>query len=172
MNEPISPRLWTQAGFIEDDWTRNEDAAGAHVILPLDAFLAAVEAGSNAGPLGVHLEPGDSLDAIVPHLGRLALISLGFPAYNDGRSFSKAELLRSRYGFMGTIRAQGDVLIDLVSHMVRTGFDELEVKNGPTLVRLEAGRSGGLPAYYQPAAKPSVAPSSAPAYAWRRVPAG
>lgn len=173
MSEETVTRLWTEAGFIDDFWTRGdtETPAGDHVILPLDAFLAAIEAGTNAGPLGVHLAPGESLDAIVPHLGRLTLISLGFPAYNDGRSFSKAELLRSRHGFAGTIRAHGDVLIDLVGHMLRTGFDELEVTNGPTLARLAAERPGGLGVYYQPAAKVSERPANAPAYAWRRVPA-
>ena len=173
MSEGNVTRLWTQAGFIDDLWTRGdaEMPAGDHVIMPLDAFLAAIEAGTNAGPLGVHLAPGESLDAILPHLDRLSLISLGFPAYNDGRSFSKAELLRSRHGFTGTLRAHGDVLIDLVSHMLRTGFDELEVTNGPTLARLEAGRPGGLGVHYQPAAKASATPVHAPAYAWRRVPA-
>jgi uncharacterized protein (DUF934 family) len=173
MSEETLTRLWTQAGFIDEVWTRGDEETPAddHVILPLGAFLAAIEAGTNAGPLGVHLAPGESLDAILPHLDRLTLISLGFPAYNDGRSFSKAELLRSRHGFAGTIRAHGDVLIDLVGHMLRTGFDELEVNNGPTLARLEAGRPGGLGVYYQPAAKASAKPANAPAYAWRRVPA-
>lgn len=176
MSEENATRLWTQAGFIDDSWARidgeAEISAFDNVILPLAAFLEHVEARRNEpGRLGVHLEPGESLDAIVPYLDRLSLVSLGFPAYNDGRSFSKAELLRSRHGFKGTVRAHGDVLIDLVAHMLRTGFDELEVRNGPTLARLEAGRPGGLPVYYQPAAKPAEKPGSAPAYAWRRVPA-
>ncbi|MHB2267220.1 DUF934 domain-containing protein [Aliihoeflea sp. PC F10.4] len=175
MSDDNAPRLWTEAGFIDEGWTRIDGEpqvdAFDNVILPLAAFLDHVEARRNEpGRLGVHLEPGESLDAIVPHLDRLSLISLGFPAYTDGRSFSKAELLRSRYGFKGTIRAHGDVLIDLVAHMLRTGFDEFEVTNGPTLARLEAGRPGGLEVFYQPAAKAAAMPENAPAYAWRRVP--
>lgn len=176
MSEENAARLWTQAGFIDDVWTRidgePEVDAFDNVILPLAAFLDHVESRRNEpGRLGVHLEPGESLDAIVPYLDRLSLVSLGFPAYNDGRSFSKAELLRSRHGFKGVVRASGDVLIDLVAHMLRTGFDQLEVRNAPTLARLEAGRPGGLPVLYQPAAKQAVTPDNAPAYAWRRVPA-
>lgn len=176
MSEDNATRLWTQEGFIDDAWSRI-DGEGAiadfdNIILPLAAFLKHVETRRNAkGTVGVHLEPGESLDAIVPYLDRLSLVSLGFPAYNDGRSFSKAELLRSRHGFTGTIRASGDVLIDLVAHMLRTGFDELEVTNGPTLARLEVGRPGGLPVSYQPAARPSARPRTGRAYAWRRVPA-
>ncbi|MCO6391668.1 DUF934 domain-containing protein [Aliihoeflea aestuarii] len=176
MSEETATRLWTQAGFIDDVWTRidgePEVDAFDNVILPLAAFLDHAEARRNEpGRLGVHLEPGESLDVIVPHLDRLSLVSLGFPAYSDGRSFSKAELLRSRHGFKGIVRAQGDVLIDLVAHMLRTGFDELEVRNGPTLARLEAGLPGGLAVHYQPAAKAAARPAAAPAYAWRRVPA-
>jgi uncharacterized protein (DUF934 family) len=174
MSEETATRLWTEAGFIDDGWSRTDGGpdvdAFDNLILPLAAFLEHVEARRNEpGRLGVHLEPGESLDAIVPYLDRLSLVSLGFPAYSDGRSFSKAELLRSRHGFTGTVRAQGDVLIDLVAHMLRTGFDELEVTSGPTLARLEAKRPGGLSVHYQPAAKSAEKPDTAPAYAWRRV---
>ena len=37
------------------------------------------------------------------------------------------------------------------------------------IARLEAGRTGGLPLYYQPTAKPAAREGK---YAWRRKPAG
>jgi uncharacterized protein (DUF934 family) len=50
-------------------------------------------------------------------------IDLNFPKFTDGRAFSQAFLLRRRLGFKGEIRATGDVLIDQLVQMERTGFD-------------------------------------------------
>lgn len=50
-------------------------------------------------------------------------VDLQFPAFTDGRAFSQAFLLRRRIGFKGEIRATGDVLIDQLPQMQRTGFD-------------------------------------------------
>jgi uncharacterized protein (DUF934 family) len=49
-------------------------------------------------------------------------IELHFPKFSDGRAFSQAFLLRRRLGFQGDIRATGDVLIDQLVQMQRTGF--------------------------------------------------
>ena len=50
-------------------------------------------------------------------------IDLNFPKFTDGRAFSQAFLLRRRLDFQGEIRATGDVLIDQLVMMERTGFD-------------------------------------------------
>jgi uncharacterized protein (DUF934 family) len=50
-------------------------------------------------------------------------IELNFPKFTDGRAFSQAFLLRRRLGFKGEIRALGDVLIDQLVQMQRSGFD-------------------------------------------------
>jgi uncharacterized protein (DUF934 family) len=49
-------------------------------------------------------------------------IDLTFPKFSDGRAFSQAFLLRRRLGFKGEIRATGDVLIDQLVQMQRSGF--------------------------------------------------
>jgi uncharacterized protein (DUF934 family) len=49
-------------------------------------------------------------------------IDLQFPKFSDGRAFSQAFLLRRRRGFKGDIRATGDVLIDQLVQLQRTGF--------------------------------------------------
>ena len=92
-------------------------------------------------------------------------MALAFPAFSDGRSFSKAELLRSRHGFEGPIRATGQVLIDQLPHMLRLGFSEFEVSHPVLIKRLEAGHTGGIPLYYQPAATLS---QKGQKYSWRR----
>jgi uncharacterized protein (DUF934 family) len=123
---------------------------------------------ANAHRLGVQLQPGDRIETIADMLDDLLLVSLAFPAFNDGRSFSKAEVLRSRHGFSGAIRATGQVLIDQLPHMLRVGFDQFEVSHPVLLRRLEEGRIDGLPVYHQPAAKPGTKPGK---YSWRRTPA-
>ena len=49
-------------------------------------------------------------------------VELNFPKFADGRAFSQAFLLRRRLGFGGDIRATGEVLIDQLLQMERTGF--------------------------------------------------
>lgn len=166
-------RLWTAKGFREDDWTHAETAealsGNGRFILPLQAFLDLDPQVRESARerLGVVLQPGDQLDKIVDLLDQLSLVALAFPAFSDGRSFSKAELLRSRHGFEGAVRATGQVLVDQLPHMLRVGFDEFEVSNPVLLKRLEEGRLDGLPLYYQPAAQAS-APTGG--YSWRRRP--
>lgn len=55
-------------------------------------------------------------------LNGLERIDLNFPKFTDGRAFSQAVLLRRRFGFTGDIRATGDVLIDQLVQMARSGF--------------------------------------------------
>ena len=50
-------------------------------------------------------------------------VELNFPQFTDGRAFSQAFLLRRRLGYHGEIVALGDVLIDQLLQMQRSGFD-------------------------------------------------
>ena len=86
------------------------------------ASFADFGAGSNSA--AVRIEPGDDARALLPHLDRLALIDISFPAFGDGRGYSSARILREA-GYTGELRASGDVLIDQLSHMRRCGFDAL-----------------------------------------------
>jgi uncharacterized protein (DUF934 family) len=168
-------RLWTPDGFREDEWTHADSAevlsGEGRFILPLQIFLDLDPQVRRAEGerLGVALQPGDRLETIADLLDDLPLVALAFPAFNDGRSFSKAEVLRSRHNYTGTIRAIGQVLIDQLPHMLRVGFDQFEVSHPVLLKRLGQGRVDGLPVYHQPAAKPAAKPGK---YSWRRTPAG
>jgi len=63
-------------------------------------------------------------------LSGVTRIDLQFPAFTDGRAYSQAFLLRRRLGFAGELRATGDVLIDQLVQMQRTGFDVAVLKEG------------------------------------------
>ena len=57
-------------------------------------------------------------------------VELQFPKFTDGRAYSQALLLRRRYRFAGDIRATGDVLIDQLVHMHRSGFTSAVLAEG------------------------------------------
>ncbi len=61
-------------------------------------------------------------DALAAPLEGVTRVDLHFPKFTDGRAYSQAFLLRRRRGFTGEIRATGDVLVDQVVQMQRTGF--------------------------------------------------
>ena len=70
----------------------------------------------------VRIEPGEDARALLPHLDRLSLVEVNFPAYGDGRGYSAARILRES-GYQGELRAVGDVLVDQINAMRRCGFD-------------------------------------------------
>ena len=76
--------------------------------------------------------PNDA-DPRAANLTDVHTIVLQFPAFTDGRAFSQAFLLRRRLGFTGTIRATGDVLVDQLVQMARTGFTEAVLADGQNL---------------------------------------
>ena len=75
-------------------------------------------------------------------------IELNFPKFTDGRAYSQAMLLRRRLAFRGDIRATGDVLIDQLVQMQRTGFSSAVLRANKDVA--EAKRQfERFPAYYQ-----------------------
>jgi uncharacterized protein (DUF934 family) len=147
--------IWRANAFHTDAWARaaeGEPLADAPVILSKMRWLAEREglAGRNA-PLGLRLEPGETIDDIAADLGRFSLIALSFPKFADGRAFSTATLLRGKHGFAGELRAVGAVLSDQIPYMRRVGFDTLDVTHIPTRRALAEGRIPEVTLYYQPA---------------------
>lgn len=72
-------------------------------------------------------EPGvlvldNTVNPLQVSLDGVQRVELNFPKFTDGRAFSQAFLLRRRAGFTGDIRATGDVLVDQLAQMQRTGF--------------------------------------------------
>ncbi|MBS7806841.1 DUF934 domain-containing protein [Variovorax sp. PCZ-1] len=61
------------------------------------------------------------------------VVELHFPAFSDGRAFSQAVQLRKRLGFKGDIRATGDVLVDQLVQMLRSGFSSAVLREDQSL---------------------------------------
>ncbi len=62
-------------------------------------------------------------DPFEAQLDGITRVDLHFPKFTDGRAYSQAFLLRRRREFRGEIRATGDVLVDQLAQMERSGFD-------------------------------------------------
>ena len=72
----------------------------------------------------------NDVNALDVNLDGVTQVDLQFPAFTDGRAFTQAYLLRRRRGFTGDIRATGDVLIDQLVQMQRTGFSSAVLRAG------------------------------------------
>lgn len=127
----MSARLLHVAGrFLDaDPWigVGADDALPAGpVLVTLDRWRTEREALlARAAPVGVVLDPGQPLEELAADL---ACIALRFPSPGEGRPYSAARLLRERYGYRGEIRAIGEVLIDQVYFLKRSGFDVLALR--------------------------------------------
>jgi uncharacterized protein (DUF934 family) len=88
-----------------------------------DALLA------RGAPLGLKLASDQSPELVAADLRHFALIALEFPKFRDGRAYSYARLLRERYGFDGELRAVGEVLLEQIFFMLRTGFDAFDIRS-------------------------------------------
>ncbi|HEY5623893.1 MAG TPA: DUF934 domain-containing protein [Gammaproteobacteria bacterium] len=126
-------------------------AAGA-VVVSVDRWQAArEELLGRADPVGVRLTSAEPPELIGEGLDRLALVELEFPAFRDGRAYSYARLLREKYGFAGELRAVGDVLLEQLHFMARTGFNAFEIDSEDPLRDFEIA-AGDFSVWYQPAA--------------------
>ncbi|SMF67620.1 Uncharacterized conserved protein, DUF934 family [Xaviernesmea oryzae] len=162
-------RIWRETGFVENDpWVVETEEVKAtesqKALLPLDELIEKAEASNDVG-LGVVIRPADDVRRLEPYLYRLEIVAVDFPAFNDGRAFSHASLLRERLAYKNELRAVGDVLIDQIPLMLRVGIDSFSVKNATALKRLEEGRLPGIPVHYQPTARHA---EKSGGYSWRR----
>jgi len=145
-------------------------AVRSHALLTLAQWEAVRAAWPLDVPVGVLLANTDDVRRVAADLPRLGLIALDFPKWTDGRAYSQAWLLRARLGYTGEIRATGDVVLDMMPLLRRTGFDAAVLRPGQS--REAAQRAlGFFEGHYQrdavatgaTAATASAASTAAPA---------
>jgi uncharacterized protein (DUF934 family) len=96
-----------------------------------DRLIKILQAGEAQAEAGVNvLVVGNDADVAELSLDGVDRVELNFPKFSDGRAYSQAYLLRRRRKFTGDIRATGDVLIDQLVQMQRTGFSSAVLKEG------------------------------------------
>jgi uncharacterized protein (DUF934 family) len=178
--KPLPPatlprRLWSGGAFVADPFQRVDDAEAlppdGDVVLSLarwrrDGVERAVLAASGRR-IGLALEIADTLDPLRDDLARAALVTLPFARFSDGRAYSVARRLREQWGYLGQIRATGDVLFDQLPLMLRSGFDAFDIVDAGTIRALEQGALAAVSRTYQHGTETQP-------YAWhaRRRPAG
>ncbi len=113
-NREVTQDNWA---FIADDAMLNED----YNIVSLARWDQQGDELSKAAHLGLRLDSDVLIETIVDDLEHFQLIELYFPTFTDGRAFTHARLLRSRYGFTGDIRVSGDFMRDQVYYLNRVG---------------------------------------------------
>ena len=149
---------FAKGAFAADPWAGRE-------ILTLTEFRERESRDGLPDPLGVHLDPGVAVEAIAPHLDRIALVAIAFPKFTDGRGYSMGWLLRRRLGYKGEMRAVGDVLFDEMQFMVRCGFDSFDITDPATIKLLADGRRAAFDHFYQPGLEPEIPAGTRP---WAR----
>lgn len=78
----------------------------------------------------LRLEPADDPEKIRDQLEGVTRVEVNFPKFGDGRGYSLARLLRTRYGYQGELRAVGHITRDHLVFMERVGFDAYELREG------------------------------------------
>ena len=122
-----------ESSFVDVSGATEIPAAGS-VIVSFEQWQAQRTALLARGaPLGIRLHSDQSPELVAADLEHFALVALEFPKFRDGRAYSYARLLRERYGFKGELRAVGDVLLEQLFFMLRTGFDAFELTSADPL---------------------------------------
>lgn len=134
----------------QDCWYAADDGAPPepHQLLELAQWRAVRDSWPADMPIGVVLPNDVAVAEVAADLPRLALVVLKFPKWTDGRAYSQAHLLRARHRYAGEVRATGDVLVDMMPLLHRTGFDAALLRPGQSL---DAARRalGFFDSYYQ-----------------------
>ena len=114
-----------------------------------DRLIKILQAGEAQNEAGVNvLVVGNDADVAELSLDGVDRVELNVPKFSDGRAYSQAYLLRRRRKFAGDIRATGDVLIDQLVQMQRTGFSSAVLKEGKDVADAQR-QFDRYPEYYQ-----------------------
>lgn len=140
----------------KDRWHALGGEDGPPVSINPDPYLLldltqwhAVRANWPAGvPVGLKLANDQDVEDVADDLARFGLVALHFPKWVDGRAYSQARLLRSRYRFGGEVRATGEVLVDMLPLLARTGFDAVVLRADQSVEAAERAL-GFFPGHYQ-----------------------
>ena len=117
-----------------DSWLLLPDSEiagpGPHRLLTLVQWQAVRDAWPANVPVGVLLPNTVDVEELATDLPRFALVALEFPKWVDGRAYSQAHVLRARLRYAGEIRATGEVVVDMMPLLQRTGFDAVVLREG------------------------------------------
>lgn len=129
-------KLIKNQDIIDDSYQLLETAPSAEQLLPQGNLIVPVAEWLNnqhrytahEGKVGVWFDSHEEPELLAEQIQSLPVIAVNFPQFTDGRGYSTGRLLRERFGFMGELRAIGDVLRDQLFYMARCGFNAFAVR--------------------------------------------
>ena len=124
-------------------------AAEPHSLLTLAQWQAVRETWPADVPVGLFVPNDVDIETVVAELPRLQLVALSFPKWVDGRAYSQARLLRMRWRFPREIRATGEVLVDMLPLLARTGFDAALLRGDQSLAHARRALGFFAEGHYQ-----------------------
>jgi uncharacterized protein (DUF934 family) len=156
---------WQVLRLVEGETSEAVTIPAGKVLLPLAVWQARQAELAGRTDVGVWLDSAEPAEALAKDVASLQVIAVNFPKFADGRGYSIATLLRTRYGFKGELRAIGEVLRDQFFFLTRCGFDALQPADGRyTDAQLEAALAS-----FSDFSEPYQAAVDRPAPVWRRV---
>ncbi|RFC36771.1 MAG: Uncharacterized conserved protein, DUF934 family [Candidatus Nitrotoga sp. SPKER] len=122
-NKAVVSDDWTVLRLSENETPESVTVPAAKVIVPLKVWQAQRAKLQNRTELGVWLASNERPEELKGEVEKFDVIAVDFPKFADGRGYSIAYNLRARLGYVGELRAIGDVLRDQMFYMQRVGFD-------------------------------------------------
>ncbi|HEY6087081.1 MAG TPA: DUF934 domain-containing protein [Burkholderiaceae bacterium] len=129
----IDPQNDRWQAAVDEDGPTPTPESGIDRLLTLEQWHAVREQWPQTMRAGVVVPNDVDIESLEADLPRLALIALQFPKWVDGRAYSQARLLRSRLRYRGEVRATGEVLVDMLPLLHRTGFDAVQLRADQSL---------------------------------------
>ena len=120
----------------QDPWRALSDDGerpASHLLLTHEQWSSRRAEFSGTEPLGLIVPNTLDVELLHDHLPRFALIALQFPKWTDGRAYSQARLLRARLRYTGEVRATGEVLVDTLPLLHRSGVDAVLMRPDQSL---------------------------------------
>ena len=127
-------KLTGEISYTPEQIANTRIPASGKVLVPLPVWIARKEELASRlakGELGIWMGTHELIESLVenqPDLNVFPLIAVNVERFADGRIFSIATLLRTRYGFKNELRALGDVLRDQLFFLKRCGFDSFLIR--------------------------------------------
>lgn len=132
------PQIIKDRAVVNDDWEilhlSEDDTAdtvaipAGKTIVPLKVWLLQKASLEQRSDIGVWFSSDEQAKQLGADIQRFSVIAIDFPKFADGRGYSIAYNLRTRFGYNGELRAIGDVLRDQLFYMQRVGFNAFAVR--------------------------------------------
>ena len=120
---------WEIIKLADDQFAETIDIPNGKVIVPLSVWQTQYDALSSRGNVGFWLASSERADTLKNAIHSLPVVAIDFPKFSDGRGYSLAYNVRARLGYLGELRAIGDVLRDQLFYMQRVGFNSFVIRS-------------------------------------------